>query len=329
MIDRAAALAAALGVRIQAQRLDVRVGGEADPLALMPGERVEARVVAPLPDGRMRVAIGSLHYAMRFPIPVAAGNSVSLVYGGDQPRPTFLLSTPGAASGESLATLSSSARLLAALRAPAPEAPPASTVRPLLPAPEAPPALARALERAVTESGLFYEAHQARWVQGERALLAELRRDPRNRFALPEADETLLASENPAREPTSPRSEGAPALDQLLRAQLDVLETGRFRWHGEVWPDLRLEWEIEACDPEETSGHDQADAGWHSRFVLDLPRLGRIDAWLALRGDAVQVSLRVSRPETAHTLDAARPALEEALAAAGLRPRSVQVCHDP
>ncbi len=331
-------LAAGLEAHLSGKLLTPSVEADSVLFSLPLGERVAGRVLEALPDGRMRVAVGRLQYAMRLPTSVVPGQRVNLIYTGDDPRPTFLLSRSGAATVGVLGTLSSGAQQLTALHSsssalPAADAGAVATVtaaRPLLPAPGLPRALAAALEQAVANSGLFYEAQQARWVQGEGHLLERLKRDPRNRPLRLEVDQRPGAPAGSAGSPLPSKREEAAPLESLLRGQLQALETGRFCWHGEVWPGFTVAWEIETERPEDADrehGYGETEACWRTRLVLALPRLGRVDARVTLRADTVQVSLRPSSPETARALASARKTLEEALSSIGLRPASVQVLH--
>ncbi|PRF94242.1 flagellar hook-length control protein FliK, partial [Burkholderia multivorans] len=66
-----------------------------------------------------------------------------------------------------------------------------------------------------------------------------------------------------------------PAAVPIVRQQLDTLATDQFRWTGEAWPGVRVDWTIE---PDESGGHaprsgDDAGDGiaWRTRLTLTLP----------------------------------------------------------
>ncbi|PRG30497.1 flagellar hook-length control protein FliK, partial [Burkholderia multivorans] len=63
-----------------------------------------------------------------------------------------------------------------------------------------------------------------------------------------------------------------PAAVPIVRQQLDTLATDQFRWTGEAWPGVRVDWTIE---PDESGGHaprsgDDAGDGiaWRTRLTL-------------------------------------------------------------
>ncbi|MBB3255808.1 hypothetical protein F4827_000634 [Paraburkholderia bannensis] len=89
------------------------------------------------------------------------------------------------------------------------------------------------------------------------------------------------------------------ALLPLVRQQLDLLATGEFRWTGEAWPGVRLDWtiqpdEYDARDPQSGRGTDEDATPWHTRLTLSLPSLGTVDAELTLTGSTLAVRVQAS-----------------------------------
>jgi hypothetical protein len=88
------------------------------------------------------------------------------------------------------------------------------------------------------------------------------------------------------------------AVIPLVRQQLDLLATGEFRWTGEAWPGVRLDWSIqqERFDPRDgrEGGGDSAEAPWRTRLTLSLPTLGTVDAELTLAGDTLAVRVQAN-----------------------------------
>ncbi|NLP60934.1 flagellar hook-length control protein FliK [Paraburkholderia sacchari] len=116
------------------------------------------------------------------------------------------------------------------------------------------------------------------------------------------------------------------ALLPLVRQQLDLLATGEFRWTGEAWPGVRLDWTIQPDDDDERHTWQDARAGrvadenetpWHTRLTLALPALGTVDAELALTGSTLAVRVQAS-PGGAQRLSAHSEALRGRLEALGL-----------
>ena len=85
----------------------------------------------------------------------------------------------------------------------------------------------------------------------------------------------------------------------LLRQQLELMASGVFRWHGDIWPDVPMEWEIEE-GAQESSGENPAP--WSTRLHLTMPSLGAIELRLMLTGDRLQIRGVDLSAETAQQL---------------------------
>ncbi|MBN3858228.1 flagellar hook-length control protein FliK [Paraburkholderia sp. Ac-20340] len=113
------------------------------------------------------------------------------------------------------------------------------------------------------------------------------------------------------------------ALLPLVRQQLDLLATGEFRWTGEAWPGVRLDWTIQPdeYDPRDPGnggrGTDEDATPWHTRLTLALPSLGTVDAELTLTGKTLAVRVQAS-PGGAQRLTDNSEALRGRLEALGL-----------
>lgn len=165
----------------------------AEEPSLAPGERVQAHVLANLPNGRFHVLIKDQVLDMNLPPNTQAGDKLDLSVVRSQPRLTFALTEdlrqalpPATANVK----LSDAIKYLGALlnRA-APdtldEAPLTRNVEPLLPAKMAQvdtSKLSDTLKQRLAESGVFFESHQAEWVTGQRSLQS-LMREPQAQFA--------------------------------------------------------------------------------------------------------------------------------------------------
>ncbi|MFZ4530165.1 MAG: hypothetical protein ACOYNW_16820, partial [Undibacterium curvum] len=104
-----------------------------------------------------------------------------------------------------------------------------------------PAALAGVMEKAVSQSGLFYESHIAAWAQGQLEQKA-LEAEPQHNLlaAIPHAN--------------AEQSEYTETLKQIIQNQLQLLEQDKLQWRGELFPGQKLEWQI-TKDP-----HHQAAA---------------------------------------------------------------------
>ncbi|HEX4884949.1 MAG TPA: flagellar hook-length control protein FliK, partial [Casimicrobiaceae bacterium] len=173
------------------------------------------------------------------------------------------------------------------------------------------PELAGALARSVADSGLFYEAHLARWSR-EAYPAAALAREPQAQWPVTAAG----GPADPDGAPPAPLPDGAVA---LLTRQLDALDARQVVWSGLVWPGQPA-----TIAFDENVGHARDDAAedaggaaprtWRTRIALDLPSLGRVEATIALAGATLHVRLATAQDDSAARLQAARADLAEALA---------------
>lgn len=223
-------------------------------------------------------------------------------------------------------------------------------------------ALAPALQKAVSQSGLFYEAHQAQWVAGERAL-ASLRAEPQGQLPPPTRPTTANATsgnqeaqaanpqtaavrteltgrtaEPPTRVDNQPQAASGTTNQQqpptipesirnIVQQQLDAVATQRLAWHGEVWPGQTVEWAIQrdTVEDRDTNGAESVEAPrWSTSLRLTLPRLGTIDAVLQLNGSRLNIRL-AAEADAAGNLREQAASLNEALTGTGLNVQSLEI----
>jgi hypothetical protein len=112
-----------------------------------------------------------------------------------------------------------------------------------------------------------------------------------------------------------------------LRQQLEVLDTGRFLWRGELWPGQHgaLIIEEDRAGERRSGGSTTSPPRWRMRMTLSFPTLGPIDATVALSGESVDVSVRCAGPDTAARLRDAAPALRGAIAERALDVTAVTI----
>jgi hypothetical protein len=167
--------------------------------------------------------------------------------------------------------------------------------------------LAQQLQKAVAESGLFYENHLARWAKGELPLQA-IQREPQ--ALLREMAGTLLKQ---------PGLEGMPEeAARLAGRQLMMLEGGPFLWQGLAWPGQWLQWRVEE-HPGDGRHPEDAMPRWRTQLRLTLPRLGEVSAELGVGAQGLQIRLTAPNAETLVEMNAALPELAEGLRAADLK----------
>ena len=346
---------------------------------LQQGQVFRARIQEVLPDNTYKALVAGRLLTLALPEGAKTGDTLELVVIDRSPTLVVAkLAEPGAAAISEPyqhATLSQTGQLIASLlaREGEPAAPAALTRgQPLLAqTPANAAALARdlppRLAQAVGASGLFYEAHQVQWAQGQRPLVSLLS-EPQGQhsnpatlaafgaqgIALDAAVKSALAARRDATAAPTPSvtllqalfggetktidaaaeargpATQAPAalvipdeLRPLVQQQLEAVATQRLAWHGEIWPRQTIDWEIErdAGEADQVAGEL---AVWRTNLRLTLPRLGEIDARLQLKGQSVQLVLRIPDAASAADLQSAVPALERALAATGLSLQGVQ-----
>ncbi|MPZ46697.1 MAG: hypothetical protein GEV05_25600 [Betaproteobacteria bacterium] len=308
-------------------------------------ELVRAQVAARLADGTFRLLVDGRSIKAALPGDVKPGDVVELRVVN---RGAGAQGDAAGARSESGA-LSNAGRLISALLSGAAAAPPRQA-HPILPLPPTTPAdLPEPLARALERSGMFYESHQARWVDGEYPL-QRLLQEPQAalaaagsaapaegeadavRMPVPFLAASLADADTVAEGASSTSQQSTPArpADEshaqlvardalaLVRNQLETLDSRHITWLGEIWPGQPLRWEIEADDPDRHEpGHER---GWNTRFSLELPTLGEIGADMALAAGGVRVNLAAKTPEAAALMRAAAAELTQALIAAGVAP---------
>ncbi|MDP2808810.1 MAG: flagellar hook-length control protein FliK [Rhodocyclaceae bacterium] len=287
----------------------------ADLPELRPGQRFTARIQEELPDNLYKALVAGKALTLQLPEGAKNGDILELVVVDRSPRVLIAqrvdTASPAMAEGAAgepypYATFSRAAQMIGQLLLQEGETPhPALLNRgqPLLAQPPANAAnaanaatLAPALAKAASQSGLFYEAHQARWIAGKLPL-EQLMQEPQGRHAavrpegMPPAHQehqpavhalpphgqpaaaappapqslfqALFGGEAAAAEGTTGTQQAASliqavpeTLRPLVQQQLDAVATQRLVWHGEVWPGQAMQWEIEREDI-----HDREGAG--------------------------------------------------------------------
>lgn len=372
-----------------AQTLGTLLAADLPDLRL--GQQFSAKIQEVLPDKSYKALVSGKSVTLSLPESVQAGDTLELVVVDRTPTTAIvrLAEQPGAAAAAAAepypyATLSRAGQMIGALVAPEGEPPPAAALnrgQPLLAQPPQNGAeLAPVLSKAVAQSGLFYEAHQAQWVAGKLPLAALLE-EPQGQHSAPAtiAARAAPAGDAPPKGAAAPKGDAAPAgsaaptgrpgavqaaaghapeaqkagaaptaagaepasskttppapapampeaLRPLVQQQLDAAATQRLLWHGEVWPGQTMQWQVER----EQSGGSSAEAEerWQTTLRLSTPRLGEVQAAIQLSGGGVRIALATPTGSSAADLRAATPALEQALASAGVPLLGMTVKHE-
>jgi hypothetical protein len=109
-----------------------------------------------------------------------------------------------------------------------------------------------------------------------------------------------------------------------------------FRWSGEGWPGIPMDWEIRQAPHEREEQPDRQDraadngteampSAWTTRMTLKLPRLGMVDVRLGLAGATLQLRLDASQDSTVAVLNQARAELPGRFGAVGLELTDLQI----
>jgi hypothetical protein len=154
----------------------------ADALSnLVPGQRIFAEIQALMPNGTYRAVVAQRDITLALPFSAKPGDTLELEVAESDGKLTLAFvanrssGNSAAAPPESVSTSLSTAgkvigNLLTPLEGEGKQASPAALNRsqPLVETmPKTAADLAPVLKQALTQSGMFYEAHQARWVNGQ------------------------------------------------------------------------------------------------------------------------------------------------------------------
>ncbi|MGL4604062.1 MAG: flagellar hook-length control protein FliK, partial [Iodobacter sp.] len=191
-----------------------------------------------------------------------------------------------------------------------------------------PESLAGKLSQRLAESGLFYESHQAEWVNGERPLQSLLR-EPQAGLAKPQAQADAATADKTGamqKEPAMPvRQDGDATIRNLVQQQLDVLEQRPIVWNGQAWPGQPVRWEVETENERQADGRqDETQRSWQTRMDLQLPQLGDIGIVAVMRNGEFSLRFEASA-KAAEKIRAETIHLQQQFEAAGLTLVSSQV----
>lgn len=179
---------------------------------LVPGQRVLAEIQALLPNGTYRAIVAQRDITLALPFSAKAGDSLELEVTETDGKLALTFVGPAksdeaqaALKNESVATtLSQAGKLIGNLQGdiaePGKRAAPAALNgnQPLVETfPDQAATLAPVLKEALVKSGVFYEAHQARWIAGN-LTTENLRQEPQGRLSPPttQTSPVLVASPN-------------------------------------------------------------------------------------------------------------------------------------
>lgn len=314
-----------------------------------PGQQIPAHVLASLPNGRFQVQVGDQTLDLNLPHSAQPGDTLELTYVSNSPRLTFALLSNVASPlpANTGVSLSDTAKFIGNLLQNASSSPTSAaqtgktTPLVLSAAPTDPAAFAQALRASVSQSGLFYEAHQVQWLNGERSLTS-LRQEPQGQLA---PQQQALSSQHAGSSDSSlsatPLSTAVDSGDRLLadgvvhpqtvpliQQQLQALDTRQVIWQGDVWPGQPMHWAIE--EELARQGREQNDepaTTWHTRLNLKLPTLGGVSAKLVFVNGAVQLDISAENGASVAMMRQHQAELAERFATSGLQLSGVTIGH--
>ena len=161
--------------------------------------------------------------------------------------------------------------------------------------PKRPELVAQQLKAAITNSGLFYESHLKDFMDGHRHVNA-IKLEPQNQFQ--------------------------HMAQSLLPQQLHILEHQRLSWHGEVWPNQPMDWDVYLQNEQEQGGgnaHQDAEspAAIASDLTLHLPHLGKVTAKISIKNGRMHIGMLVENKASLQLLRAKSAALATAVESNG------------
>lgn len=308
---------------------------------LEPGQKIQGIVQTQVSPGLFNVRIGEQLTQMSLPAFIHSGDTIKLQVIATTPRLTFSMS----ASTNPLSTdekLSSVARLLSAMSQQPREKTDMRAMQstPLWTTPQTMQStqLAGLLHEALGNSGLFYESHQAQWLEGARST-SQLLQEPQN-FTRANTSINMEASSipggntSPARQlDTAASIEGEipiipDHLQPLVQQQINALETRQVLWQGNIWPNQTMQWEIhdQATQTPATENEQQ----WTTKIHLDLPNLGMVSATLRFNSAGLSLTLNASTTATRTALGNASSQLVATMSDRGIPIVSTLVTqHEP
>lgn len=177
------------------------------------------------------------------------------------------------------------------------------------------------LQKALSQSGLFYESHQAQWVNGKKTL-TQLQQEHQGKLsaattnaATATSTAALLNAETPVNTQSLP----------LVQHQLTTLDSGQILWRGEIWPEQLMDWDITEHSHDENEQNTDEPPQWQTQLRLTLPNLGEITATLMFSSEDVLIKLHAPATETIELLKNNQSPLTTALESAGLRIKALEI----
>ncbi len=269
------------------------------------GQEYIGKVTASTKNGAQLVEIDGKLLKMELGAQVEKGQTLSLRFMQSNPTPTFYLLSANQTSSGSTADISPAGHLIGSILQQAQEAGTANRFQAVVVVTQNPKdvlQLAQDLKQAVQHSGLFTEAHLADVATGKRSI-ESMRLELQNVAA--NSNNTMLN----------------PTVNSLPAQQLVMLENQRLSWHGEVWQDQAMDWDVyvepRSQDEHQSAPIEQQPRAVSSEITLHLPNLGKVSARVGIVEGRVQINLLTEDVATLATFKNARQHLFAAMVAQG------------
>ena len=344
---------------------------------LVAGQKIMAEIQSLLPNGTYRALINQRSITLALPFSAKGGDALELQVTESDGKLTLAVASRREGEGgkpmteSASATLSRAGQLIGTLFSAARDAKgsqqalPLNANQPISAAPTNAQDLLPLLKQAITQSGMFYESHQAEWVEG-RFTKAALLQEPQGKLSSPAAfasasvEEQASAAQAKAAVPNAGMPAAAPRLAAdlvqtqgstvdggktsatlspaqapaqlvapqahlLVQQQLEALATQNFSWQGQVWPGQEMRWEIDEDAARPYLENEETAQKWTTRVHLTLPNLGEIDAQIRLQGQQIALTMSAGDAQTRELMRASSLALRSQLDEAGLTLASMGV----
>ncbi len=306
------------------------------------GQQFSAVVQQQLPNGTYRAVVGQREITLALPFPAKTGDSLELEVVENNGKMMLALLNQKSADSQSVSTtLSRTGQVITELlQKEAGDSAKALALNGSKPiAQNLPPTaveLAQNLKQSLTQSGMFYESHQARWVEGQLPTEA-LKQEPQAQNAqhnaqaqaLQDSKGQALLNQRVADAPHTPQPHAVIPREivPIVQQQLDALATQQFLWQGQIWQGQTMHWEI---NEEGKRSNEEVDTReWRTRLTLNLPLLGDIDAHLRLNAQHQLTVLIEGKKENAVALlEQSVEILKNALDAAGLELLQIHIAQE-
>lgn len=347
---------------------------------LVVGQRVMAEVQALLPNGTYRALINQRNITLALPFSARSGDTLELEVTESDGKLALAVVSHQEGDAKTAreavsATLSRTGQLIGRLFSGTgdPEndakALPLNGNRPIAGTPPgSSQELLPLLKEAIARSGMFYESHQAEWVEG-RFAKSELLQEPQGKLSTPaafaappgtetnpaESPATAQARASAATEPNRPAQASAPSANEpasavkaaeasqaqssgqivapqvqtVVHQQLEALANQAFVWQGQIWPGQDMRWEIEEDGRNRQEEGDATAGNWRTRLDLSFPGLGGVCARLHLHDGQVSLAITVDNDASLGVLQTGTEALRQQFGEAGLTLSSLGITAQP